>query len=79
MAQPDVDELVELLKDRRWHTLEELSRSTKMSKPKVQLLACFLADYTFAELDEERKKTRLSKTFAEFLEKTNRLKAARLS
>ncbi|MCW3981874.1 MAG: hypothetical protein NWE81_01980 [Candidatus Bathyarchaeota archaeon] len=50
-----------------------------MSRPKIQLLTCFLADYAFAELDEERKKTRLSKTFAEFLEKTNRLKAARLS
>jgi hypothetical protein len=78
-VQPVVDELVELLRDCRWHTMEELSRSTKISMPKMLLLTSFLAEYTFAEVDAERKKTRLSKAFAEFLEKTNRLAASRLS
>jgi hypothetical protein len=67
------ENLIELLKDGKWHTLEELSRIAKLHEFKVQVLAEFLADYSFLELNKKERRARSSKAFEKFLKDTRPL------
>jgi hypothetical protein len=62
--------LIELLKDGKWHTLEEMSRRARLHEFKVQVLAEFLADYSFLELNKKERRARSSKAFETFLKST---------
>ncbi len=67
-----VDTVIEVLEDGRWHTIREISRKTKVNDFKIEVLAAFLADYSFLDLNRREKKAKLSKVFAEFLKKMQR-------
>lgn len=67
--QPQIDNVIELLKDGKWHYLEELSQKTKLHEFKLAVLFDFLADYSFLKLDKTDRKAKLSKVFLEFLKK----------
>lgn len=67
-----VDTVIEVLEDGRWHTIREISRKTKVNDFKIEVLATFLADYSFLDLNRREKKAKLSKVFAEFLKKMQR-------
>jgi hypothetical protein len=64
-----IDNVVELLKDGKWHSIAEISRKTKLNEFKVEILADFLADYSFLELNKKEKKAKLSRAFIDFLKK----------
>jgi len=65
-----IDNLVELLRDGKWHTMKEISQKTNLHEFRLEILTRFLADYSFLELDIKERKARLSKSFAQFLRKT---------
>jgi hypothetical protein len=67
--QPKIENAIELLKDGKWHTIEEISQKTRLHKFKIELLADFLADYSFIEFNKKQQKAKSSKAFAEFLKK----------
>lgn len=60
---------MELLKDGKWHTLEEMSRKTKLHEFKIELLADFLSDYSFVEFNKKERRAKSSRAFTEFLKK----------
>ena len=65
-----VEGVLEVLKDEKWHKLDEISQSSKGDIFKVQVLMDFLVRFSFAEINRRQKKARLSKAFADFLEGT---------
>ncbi len=75
--QQQIDKVIELLKDGKWHTIKEVSQKSKLHEFKIEILADFLADYSFLELNKKEKKAKLSKAFAEFLKKTRQLQQLR--
>jgi len=68
-----VHDVIELLKDGRWHTVAEIHRETNLQEVKIGILAEFLAAYSFLHLDREEKRAKLSKVFAEFLKESDKL------
>jgi hypothetical protein len=69
--QSRIEDIVELLKDGKWHTLKEISQKTQLHEFKIEMLTGLLADYSFIEYNKREKKAKSSKVFAEFLEKTS--------
>lgn len=69
--QSQVEHVVELLKDGKWHTVEEISRKTSLHEFKIEILTDLLADYSFIEYNPKERKAKSSKVFAEFLKKTS--------
>ena len=67
---PQVDDVIECLKDGQWHTMTEISQKTRLHELKLVILTEFLAAYTFLHLDKEERKARLSDVFAAFLHET---------
>jgi len=72
-ALPQIDEILDVLKNGKWHDLKEISEKTKLHELKVELLANFLAEYDFIELDKKEHKTRLKTPLLDFLRKVRDL------
>ena len=68
--RPQIHRVVEFLKDGKWHTIQEISRETRVHEFKIQIIASFLADYSFLSFREKEQEAKLSEVFVEFLEKT---------
>ena len=65
-----VDSLIELLKDGKWHTTQELSLKTNISESRIQKITDFLADYSLIELCRSNKhRIRARFMFRDFLKK----------
>lgn len=75
--QSPIEKVVDILKDGKWHTLSEISRKSRLHELKIEILTDFLASYSFLHLNKNEGKTKLSKTFANFLEKTHPLQNLR--
>ena len=69
--QSRIEHVVELLKDGKWHTVEEISQKTSLHEFKIEILTGLLADYSFIEYNKKERKAKSSKIFAEFLKKTS--------
>lgn len=69
MPYAQIDQILDLLKNGKWHDLKEISQKTQLQKLKVELLADFLAEYNFIELNKEEQITRLTPTLLNFLNK----------
>ena len=74
-----IDHVIELLKDGKWHEIKEISQKSKLHEFKIEILTDFLADYSFLELNKKEKKAKLSKVFVDFLNKKQRLGKAKLT
>jgi len=72
-ALPQIDEILDVLKNGKWHDLKEISEKTNLHKIKVELLTSFLAAYDFIELDEKEHKTRLTPPLLNFLKKVREI------
>jgi DNA-binding IclR family transcriptional regulator len=70
---PQIDEILSVLKNGKWHDLKEISEKTNMKEPKVEMLTDFLAEYSFVELDQKEHKTRLTQPLLHFLRKVQEL------
>jgi len=66
---PKIDEILDVLKNGKWHDLKEISEKTQLRGLKVELLTEFLAEYDFIELDKKEHKTRLAPPLFNFLRK----------
>ena len=64
-----VDEILDTLKNGEWHDFEEISEKTQLSVFKLELLAKFLAEYKFIELDKRKQRTRLTPPLLNFTKK----------
>jgi hypothetical protein len=67
--QPKIETVIELLKDGKWHTIDEISQKTRLHQFKIELLADFLADYSFITFNKKQHRAKSSKAFAELLKK----------
>jgi len=64
-----MDNVIELLKDGKWHTIEEIRKKTNLHEFKIEILTQFLADYSFLEFRKKEKRAKLTTIFADFLKK----------
>jgi predicted transcriptional regulator len=66
------DIIFELLKDGRWHTLEEINKEVGLQGDKLEEIVKFLKEYEFIQLDRGRKRARLTPSVLAFLTKSSR-------
>lgn len=66
----EVDAIFSLLKDGRWHSLEELKQKSQIHFFKIEILFEFLSDCSFLAFDRDQMKAKLSKAFLSFLKRT---------
>jgi len=66
---PQIDEILDVLKNGKWHDLKKISEETQLQGLKVELITNFLAEYDFIELNEKERKTRLTPQLLDFLRK----------
>jgi DNA-binding IclR family transcriptional regulator len=66
---PQIDEILSILRNGKWHDIREICEKTRMNALKVELLTNFLLEYNFIELDKKESKTRLTKPLYQFLKK----------
>jgi len=55
-----VDEVLELLKDGKWHDIEETVKKLRLDAKVIQKITAFLAQYGFIQLDKDHRRARLS-------------------
>jgi len=68
-----IDEILDVLKNGKWHDLKEISDKTHLQGLKVELLTEFLAEYDFIELNKKEHKTKLAPPLLDFLRKIRNL------
>jgi len=66
---PQIDEILSILRNGRWHDIREICEKTHLDTLKVDLLTNFLLEYNFIELDKKTRKTRLTRPLFQFLKK----------
>ena len=63
----EIDDLITLINDGRWHAIEEILNKTQLAKPKTEEILHFLADYNFILLNDEHKKAKITLSLQKFL------------
>jgi len=64
-----IDEILGLLKDGKWHDLDQIMKEFRLTKSEAETVTNFLAEYNFIQLDKERQRARLSPPALSFLKK----------
>jgi DNA-binding IclR family transcriptional regulator len=59
--------VLEILGDGRWHRIEELMSSLKLSDDKFKELTSFLNVYSFVEVDEKNRRVKINSDFKKLL------------
>jgi len=70
---PQIDTILDVLIDGKWHDLKKISEETQLQEFKVEMVANFLAEYDFIELNKKDQKTRLTPPLLNFLRKVRDL------
>jgi len=70
---PQIDEILDVLKNGKWHDIREISEKTHLRERKVEMITGFLAQYHFIELNRKERKTRLTQPLQEFLRRVQEL------
>ena len=68
-----IDEILWLLKDGKWHNLEEVTEKTTLSKYKTEIAVSFLWEYDFINFNKNDRKVRLQPTIHKFIYEIQRL------
>jgi hypothetical protein len=63
----EIDEVVDIIKNGEWHTLEDIITKAKLPELKTNKILEFLADYNFIDLDSEHKKAKITHPLMKFL------------
>jgi len=66
---PQIDDILDVLKNGKWHDLKEISEKTQLHGLEVELFTNFLAEYDFIKLNKKEHKTRLTSSLLDFLRK----------
>lgn len=64
-----IDEILELLRDGKWHEVKEVAEKTGLHEFKVKLVTSFLAEYDFVLQDSVRNRVKLTSQLLNFLKK----------
>ena len=64
-----IEEILELLKDGKWHDLNEIIEEARLTRSGAETITNFLAEYNFIQLDKERQKVRVTPPTQSFLKK----------
>lgn len=59
--------VLDMLRDGKWHGLEEIRKEMGLNRNQVRQIAEFLKQYEFITFDEAKKKVRLEEAAKEFL------------
>jgi predicted transcriptional regulator len=62
--------ILELLSDGKWHEIDELLVSVKLTEQKFRQVTEFLDKYGFVEFDHENRKVKVNKDFRKLLIQT---------
>jgi DNA-binding IclR family transcriptional regulator len=68
-----IDDVLELLKNGRWHDVREVVKKSRLHEYKVETILGFLAEYKFIALNKEQQKAKLNPTMFKFLKEIQRL------
>ena len=68
-VMPQIDDILSVLRNGKWHDIKEICEKTHLNSPKIELLTNFLLEYNFIELDKKACKTRLTRPLFQFLKK----------
>ena len=74
-----IDEILGLLKDGEWHTLEEITTKASLAQLSAQILMSFLATHHFLEVNEEQRKLKLTPLTLEFVNDIQRIEREDIS
>jgi DNA-binding IclR family transcriptional regulator len=74
-----IDAILWLLKDGRWHELEEITKKIALSKIKTELAISFLTEYDFIQLNKNDGSVKLQPATLEFMEEVQKLEKETLS
>jgi len=67
------DEILWLLKDGKWHNLEEIIGECSLPKSKVKIAVNFLWEYDFIQVNEKGRKARLRPLMLKFIGEIQRV------
>jgi DNA-binding IclR family transcriptional regulator len=68
-----IDEILRLLKDGEWHTLEEIATKASLAQRSTHIITSFLAAHYFVEVKKEHRKLRLTPLTLEFVNDIQRI------
>ena len=68
-----IDDVIMLLKDGKWHDIQEVTETVALPKPKTEMIISFLKEYNFIQHEEDTKKIKLQASMLEFIEGIQRL------
>lgn len=68
-----IDDVIMLLKDGKWHDIQEVTETVTLPKPKTEMIISFLTEYDFIQHEEDTKKIKLQTSMLEFIEGIQRL------
>jgi DNA-binding IclR family transcriptional regulator len=74
-----IDAILWLLKDGRWHDLEEITKRIALPKLKTELAVSFLAEYDFIQLNKNSRRIKLKPATLEFIEELQQLEKENLT
>lgn len=70
---PEVDDILKLLENGKWHDLKEIGKKIQLPDLDVKSVAKFLEQYNFIKLDERKQKVKLDPSARHFLKKIQQL------
>ncbi len=68
-----IDDIIMLLKDGKWHNIQEVTETVALPKSKADMVISFLEEYDFIQHEEGTKKIKLQASMLEFIEGIQRL------
>ena len=68
-----IDAIIWLLKDGRWHDLEEITQRIALPRIKTELAISFLAEYDFIQLNKNDRRIKIQPATLQFMEEVQRL------
>lgn len=72
-----LDDILWLLKDGKWHDVQEVTKTVALPKAKAEMVISFLGEYNFIQLTEDAEKIKLQPSMLEFIEGIQRLEKTR--
>ena len=64
---PTIDQILLLLKDSKWHNLDEITQKVEVPHAKLEPVVNFLTEYDFVQLDPTLRKVKLTPQLRKFL------------
>ena len=68
-----IDEILWLLKDGKWHDLEEIAETAEIPKVKVEMVVNFLGEYDFIQINKDLNKVKIKQSIIEFFNEIQRI------